>query len=190
MIVRRLSVLVLVGLLTLLGSAGVANAHTRLESSDPAEGAALATAPAQVTLTFSEAVSPPDGAVEIIGPDNVTWQVGAVTAAGPTITAPVTPAGPAGAYVLAYRVVSADGHTVAGSVNFTLTAPVAPPTTTTTTSEAPPATTTEPPASDTSEPAASTEDGGGVPLWVWLVVAVVVVAAAVAMVLRTRSRRS
>lgn len=184
MIVRRLSVLVLVGLLTLLGSAGVANAHTRLESSDPAEGAALATAPAQVTLTFSEPVSAPEGAVEIIGPDNVTWQVGALTAAGPTITAPITPAGPAGAYVLAYRVVSADGHTVAGSVNFTLTAPVAPPTTTTTTTtEAPPPTTTEPPEAD---PAASTEDSGGVPLWVWLVVAVVVIAAAVAMVLRSR----
>ena len=185
MIVRRLSVLVLVGLLTLLGSAGVANAHTRLESSDPAEGAALATAPAQVTLTFSEPVSPPEGAVEIIGPDNVTWQVGAVTAAGATITAPVTPTGPAGAYVLAYRVVSSDGHTVAGSVNFTLTTAPAPPTTTTTEAP-PPTTTTEAPADDTSEPAASTEDSGGVPLWVWLVVALVVIVAAVTMVLRSR----
>lgn len=181
MIARRFSLALLVSALGLLATATPALAHAHLESSDPAEGAALAAAPSQVTLVFSEPVTLPDAPVEIIGPDNVTWTVGAATATGPTVTAPVTPAGPAGAYVLAYRVISADGDTVAGSVTFTLTTPPAPPTTTT------PPPTTEPPA---TEPAASTEDSGGVSAWVWIVVAVVVIAAAVALALRTRSRRS
>lgn len=184
MIARRLSLALLVSALGLLATATPALAHAHLESSDPAEGAALAAAPSQITLVFSEPVTLPAAPVEIIGPDNVTWPVGAATATGPTVTAPVTPTGPAGAYVLAYRVISADGDTVAGSVNFTLTAAVPPPTTTTT---PPPASSTEPPA---AEPAASTEDSGGVPAWVWIVVAVVVIAAAVAMLLRVRSRRS
>lgn len=184
MIVRRLSVALLVSALTLFAGAGVASAHAHLESSDPAEGAALAAAPSQVTLVFSESVTLPAAPVEIIGPDNVTWTVGAVAASGPTVTAPVTPTGPAGAYVLAYRVISADGDTVAGSVNFTLTAAPAPPTTTTT---PPPSASSPTPA---AEPAASTEDSGGVPAWVWTVVAVVVIAAAVALLRRVRSRRS
>lgn len=187
MIARRLSLALLVSALGLLATATPALAHAHLESSDPAEGAALATAPAQVTLVFSEPVTLPDAPVEIIGPDNVTWTVGTVAVSGPTVTAPITPTGPAGAYVLAYRVISADGDTVAGSVNFTLTTAPAPPTTSTTVTTPPPTTTTEAPE---TEPAASTEDSGGVPAWVWIVVAVLVIAAAVALVLRTRSRRS
>lgn len=188
MIARRLSLALLVSALGLLATAAPASAHAHLESSDPAEGAALAAAPTQVTLVFSEPVTLPDAPVEIVGPDNAPWAVGEVAVSGPTVTAPVTPTGPAGAHVLTYRVVSADGDTVSGSVNFTLTTAPAPPATTTT---PPPSTSTTPSMTTEapeSEPAASTEDDGGVPLWVWMAVAVVVVAAAVAMVLRGRSR--
>lgn len=189
MIVRRLSLALLVSALGLLAAATPALAHAHLESSDPAEGAALAAAPSQVTLVFSEPVTLPEAPVGITGPDNAAWAVGQVAASGPTVTAPVTPTGPAGAYVLTYRVISADGDTVSGSVNFTLATAPPPPTTTTVPTTTPPPTSAAAPPE--REDAASTEDTeGGVPLWVWLVVAVVVVAAAVALVLRGRSRRS
>ncbi len=192
MIVRRMSVAVLVSALTMVAGAGVASAHAHLESSDPAEGAALAAAPSQVTLVFSEPVTLPPAPVEIIGPENTTWTVGAAAAAGPTVTAPVTATGPAGAYVLTYRVISADGDTVSGSVNFTLTTapapPPPPPTTTTPTEPSARPTTQAPEPSEAAAAAASTEDSG-VPAWVWIVVAVVI-AAAVALLLRLRSRRS
>lgn len=183
MIIRRMAVAVLVSALTMVAGAGVASAHAHLESSDPAEGAALAATPSQVTLVFSEPVTLPPAPVEIIGPENATWTVGAAAASGPTVTAPVTATGPAGAYVLTYRVISADGDTVSGSVNFTLTTAPAPPPPTTEPSARP--TTDAPEPSEATAAATSTEDSG-VPAWVWVVVAVVVIAAAVALLLRSR----
>jgi methionine-rich copper-binding protein CopC len=193
MILRRFVLALLVGGLGLLATTTPALAHTHLESSDPAEGAALTAVPYQVTLVFSEFVTLPEKPMEIIGPDNVTWPVGPVSVTGETVTAPVTPTGPAGAYVLTYQVMSVDGHEVVGAVNFTLTTapPPAPPTTSTSVPQqsSPPPTTapTTPPA---AEPAASTEDDGGVPAWVWAAVAIVVIAAVVFLLLRLRSRRS
>jgi methionine-rich copper-binding protein CopC len=195
MIVRRCALVLLVAALGLLATATPALAHAHLESSDPAEGAALTAAPSQVTLVFSEFVTLPETPLEIIGPDNVTWPVGPVSVSGQTVTAPVTPTGPAGAYVLAYRVISVDGDMVTGAVNFTLTTAPPPPTTTSTSapqqSSPQPQQSSPPPAAPpTAEPAASTEDDGGVPAWVWAAVAIVVIAAVVFLLLRLRSRRS
>ncbi|KJY46271.1 hypothetical protein VR46_10030, partial [Streptomyces sp. NRRL S-444] len=46
-----------------LGGAAPALAHAGLSGSDPADGAVLNAAPKQVTLTFTESVSFPDGAL-------------------------------------------------------------------------------------------------------------------------------
>lgn len=75
-------------------------AHTKLESSDPAEGASLSAAPTQVRLTFAEAVTLPEAPIDVTGPDGSSWTVGAATIAGPAVTAPVEATGPAGRYAV------------------------------------------------------------------------------------------
>jgi len=122
---RQLSAAVLLAVgVVLLGPVALASAHAELISTDPAQGATVAAAPAAVRLTFSDpidqryvraAVTPPGGAAA-----NVT-----ATADGPTVTVPLTAAGP-GAYRVEYRVVSADGHPVSGELHFTVAGSPAP----------------------------------------------------------------
>ena len=118
-------------LVTILAALGVlaatspAWAHATLATSSPAQGATLATAPTQVNLTFAEAVTLPASPISITGPDGSKWTVGTPSVAGPVVSAPVTPRGPAGRYALTYKVISDDGDPITGTVTFTLTAPIA-----------------------------------------------------------------
>lgn len=117
----RAVVVVLLAAAAMVGAAGPAFAHSRLEGSDPPDGAGLDAGPARVVLTFDEDMPPGFDAVSVIGPDGKAWQDGEVTTSGSTVSVAVAPLGPAGRYQVGYRVVSADGHPVEGSTSFTLT---------------------------------------------------------------------
>ncbi|MET8849530.1 copper resistance CopC family protein [Amycolatopsis sp. NPDC004625] len=121
MIPRRAPGAVLAALLGLLVLAGPAPAHTELQSSSPAEGASLATAPTQVQLTFGEPVTLPPDSVKITGRDGTAWRIGAPAVDGGVVTVPVTPSGGAQAYTLTWQVVAKDGDNVTGTVHFTVT---------------------------------------------------------------------
>lgn len=121
MIPRRAPGAVLAAALGLLVLAGPASAHTELQSSSPAEGASLATAPTQVQLTFGEPVTLPPDAVEVTGRDGTAWRIGAPAVDGGVVTVPVTPSGGAQAYTLTWQVVAKDGDNVTGTVHFTVT---------------------------------------------------------------------
>ncbi|HEY8373803.1 MAG TPA: copper resistance CopC family protein [Pseudonocardiaceae bacterium] len=173
---RTLSTLVFAALALLLG-AGPAAAHNVLVGSDPAKGSTVDTAPQQVRLTFDQ---PVQGGVEgantitLTGPDGNRWQVGEVQVEGSSVTAPVGPLGPAGEYTIGYRILSADGHPVSGTVTFTLTTPG-------TGSPLPAqdeATGTEQAASDGGD-----QSGGG-SVWLWIGGAVVLLGAGLAIALR------
>ena len=188
--IRRLLAAGVISGAVLIGVATPAFAHAELIDSDPAKGASLAAAPEKITLTFDEPVTLGEKPIEVIGPGNATWTVGKPTIAGAVITVPVQASGPAGAYTIAYRVVSDDGDDVSGSVPFTMTAAVEPTQTTTEspTSEAAP--TPTPSGADSVDEASSTDDSG-VPVWVWIVAAVVVVGVGVGIALRAgRSPRT
>ena len=114
----RLATVVAISLLGLLGFAGPASAHTELTGSTPVDGATLLTAPASVTLTFNEQVQNFAATVVVTGPDGQTYTAGDPTLDGTSITAPLTPLGSAGIYTVAYRIVSADDHPVAGQTTF------------------------------------------------------------------------
>jgi copper resistance protein C len=176
---RRLGAALLLTGLALVGTAAPAFAHTELLSSDPAAGTSLPAAPKQIQLTFSEAVGLPDNPVTVTGPDGSTWKVGQATVAGAVVTVPVEATGPAGEYVVDYRVLSDDGDEVGDKLRFTLAAAATP----STSSAAPTTTTTTPPPATPSAPAAASSstptDGGGVPVWVWIVGVVVLVGAGV-----------
>jgi methionine-rich copper-binding protein CopC len=179
-LVRGGAVALLTGLALLLGTAP-AWAHSRLESSDPAAGSSTATAPQKVSLTFNEPVQPGFTVITVIGPNGDDYHSGQVSEVDDTVTVGVLPLGPAGRYQIGYRVVSADGHPVSGSVPFTLTTPgpgssaVAPP-------RGSPATASGP--STAVVPTAAPADDGGAPVWPWIVGAVVVVALGMGAALR------
>ncbi|WP_232661141.1 copper resistance CopC family protein [Pseudonocardia sp. TRM90224] len=186
----RGAALTLLCTIALVAGAGSAFAHTRLISSDPADGTSLAAAPARVSLTFNETMQPGFSTVTVVGPDGGRYESGEVTAQGGTVAVAVKPLGPAGTYEIGYRVISEDGHPVTGKVAFTLT------TAGTATSSAAPATTAAPTAAPTTAaqttaaprteaaPSASGGGDGGAPVWPWIVGAVVAVAAGVFAALR------
>jgi hypothetical protein len=97
-------------------------AHTELRTADPADGADLARAPSQVTLTFGEAVTEP-AYVVVTAPDGSRVEDGAAAVADATVRQPldaVSPQAQAGGWTVAYRVVSVDGHAVTGELAFTV----------------------------------------------------------------------
>ena len=97
-------------------------AHNELLSSDPPDGATVGAPPARVQLTFGEPAKPRFVKVAVTGRDGVSVAQGPHRIAGNRITQPLLPL-QAGKYVLAYRVVSVDGHPVQGTVSFTTTQP-------------------------------------------------------------------
>jgi copper resistance protein C len=170
---RRGVVLVLLtGLALLLGTAP-AWAHSRLESSDPAAGSSTATAPQKVSLTFNEPVQPGFTAMTVIGPDGDDYHSGEISEVDGTVGVGVLPLGPAGPYAIAYRVVSADGHPISGSVVFTLT-----------TAGTGSGVKIPPPGTSPSGDASAVGGTGGAPVWPWIVGAVVVVVIGVGAALR------
>ena len=189
-VVRLLAATVAACVALLLGAAP-AFAHTRLDSSNPADGASVDSAPRSVSLTFNEDIQAQFATLKVIGPDGTEYQTGAVSAAGGQVSTAVSPLGPAGAYQIGYRVVSDDGHPVQGKLSFTLTQPG--PAAAAPTAEAAPV--AAPVAEPTAAPApvapqAATQQSEGAPVWPWLVGAVLLVGlgAAVALRLGRRSR--
>jgi methionine-rich copper-binding protein CopC len=111
--------LVLTALLVAVG-AGPASAHASLLSTDPADGASVVAVPEQVTLTFNENIANP-AYVAITAPDGEQLEVTDARAVDHAVTATVEPSGLRGVHEMSYRVVSADGHPVKGTVVFTTT---------------------------------------------------------------------
>ena len=179
----RLVVAGVVACVALLLGAAPAFAHTRLESSNPVDGASISAAPEAVSLTFSEDIDPGFATITVVGPDGTSYQTGAVTGDGPEVRTAVSPLGPGGTYEIGYRVVSDDGHPVSGKVAFTLTAPgpaaaAAPTAAPEPTAAAAPAVT----------PQASAQQSEGAPVWPWILGAVVLVGAGAVTALRLARR--
>ncbi|MER6445968.1 transporter [Streptomyces venezuelae] len=121
---RVAALLVLLALI--LGGAGPAFAHAGLSGSDPADGTVLKTAPKQVTLTFTESVSFSEDSLRVLTPQNERANPRpAQYADGKDNTARVELSGelPEGTYTVAWRVVSADGHPIAGAFVFSIGKP-------------------------------------------------------------------
>ncbi|MFE2885070.1 copper resistance CopC/CopD family protein [Streptomyces sp. NPDC059272] len=114
--------------LLLLGSASTASAHAALESTDPADGSVLKSAPRTVTLTFSESVALLDDSFRVYDPDNRRVSTSSAHhAKGAGDTASVTLPGKlgTGTFTVAWRVVSADSHPVSGAFTFSIGKPSA-----------------------------------------------------------------
>jgi copper transport protein len=115
----RLALGAIFGALVLVTAlASPAAAHASLTSIDPADGARLDESPEVVRLTFSEPVSVGLGGVRVLDADGNAVQDGTARADGAEVVIDLQPDLPDGTYVVAYRVVSADGHPVRGGSVF------------------------------------------------------------------------
>src|SRR4051812_31027746 len=99
-------------LLTLCVATG-ALAHATLVAAEPADGSVVAQPPKTLQLRFSESVTP--AAVSLIDAAGKTRDV-AARAADQTIVVTLPDDLPRGTQIVSYRVVSQDGHPVAGSL--------------------------------------------------------------------------
>ncbi len=106
----------LIALLTALVQSGAVFAHASLVRAEPADGALMAEPPASLRLTFNEPVTPL--VMRLIGPDG-TAMTPAASAENTTVTVK-PPALQRGTHVLSWRVISADGHPVGGSLVFSV----------------------------------------------------------------------
>jgi copper transport protein len=99
----------------------VAEAHTRLLSSEPAADSHLTVRPTRVRLVFSEPIEATLGTISITGSDGRGIRLAAAGDAHDVhaLVAPMD-ALAAGSYRVSWRVVSADGHPVSGTFAFTL----------------------------------------------------------------------
>ncbi|WP_327235674.1 copper resistance protein CopC [Streptomyces sp. NBC_01317] len=106
---------------------GTASAHAALTGSTPEDGAVVATAPKDVTLTFSEQVALSDSSIRVLDPSNkrVDTQKIRNLSSGKTVSYAVDlHAGlPDGTYTVAWQAVSADSHPVSGAFTFSIGAP-------------------------------------------------------------------
>jgi len=100
--------------LALLPSAALA--HATLVSSEPADGAVLATSPAALALIFNEPVEPL--VLRIIDRGGRAMPIAPIERQGDRLVLTMPAAMDAGAYVLSWRVMSADGHPASGSLTF------------------------------------------------------------------------
>jgi LPXTG-motif cell wall-anchored protein len=107
-----------------------AQAHSALESSNPAHGQVVETLPSEVSLTFNEELISIEGesinTLALKGADGTSYELLPPTIVGAELSAQVAGGNyPAGEYVLSYRAVSADGHPITGEITFSTNAPTA-----------------------------------------------------------------
>ncbi|MEU0520666.1 copper resistance CopC family protein [Streptosporangium sp. NPDC006007] len=181
---RRLLTVLLFAGAALLGVVTPAQAHNVLIGSDPEDGARLAAGPERITLTFDQSVRRGFAQISVTGPGGTRWEDGGTAVDGARVSVGVRPLGPAGQYVAGYRILSSDGHPVAGKVTFTLTAagtgtaaqPAA-------TAGATPATASQAPGLSAQAAEAAQNGGAGMAV-LWIVGALVVLGGATVVALR------
>ncbi|MFD6228990.1 copper resistance protein CopC [Streptomyces sp. NPDC060232] len=125
----RLALVLAALLATLFTAASPATAHAALTASDPADGAVVATAPAQVTLSFSEQVAMGDDSIRVLDPQGRRADTGEMRdmCSGNTVRygTALHSGLPNGTYTVAWQAVSADSHPISGAFTFSIGAPSA-----------------------------------------------------------------
>ncbi|MBP6994942.1 MAG: copper resistance protein CopC [Phycicoccus sp.] len=173
---RACVALIVTALWALTASSIPASAHSELQSSDPSNGAELEAVPAQVTLTFGAAVIGEFSQVRVTR-DGAALDVAEPVSADNVVTISMPSGAESGLYTVAYQIVSADSHPIAGEISFTVRiAATATPTTSSSSTPTPSASATSPEsaaASPTVTAGPATEESGpwGTVLAVVLVIA-------------------
>src|SRR3954468_10035334 len=120
MVMRILMVLLLIAVCFAL-TPGNARAHAALIGADPADGAVVSSAPDRIILHFNEPVAPL--VLRLVGPTGEMTELKQVEVHH--LSVEIMPPGhlASGTHLLSWRVVSADGHPIGGSLVFSVGAP-------------------------------------------------------------------
>ncbi|MFF3066277.1 copper resistance protein CopC [Oerskovia sp. NPDC057915] len=109
-----------------IGGAAPAQAHDRIISTDPADGAQLDAAPAALTMTFSTEPLAVEPQVVVTDTAGTVVAQGSPTIEGTSATFPWPAELTGDTYTIAWRVVSSDGHPIEGTFSFAVAAAPAP----------------------------------------------------------------
>ena len=111
----------------LLTAASPAAAHAALTGSNPKDGAVVATAPTEVTLTFSEQIAMGNDSIRVLEPSGKRADKAEIrdmsTGGKVGYGVDLLPGLPDGTYTVAWQAVSADSHPVSGAFTFSIGAP-------------------------------------------------------------------
>lgn len=124
---KALKVLLILVSVTFLASQPItAHAHSALQSSIPSSGEVIDVLPSVISITFNEDLISIEGkqvnALTLQSADGSLYELSEPTISGAILSALVAVGQyPAGDYVLSYRAVSADGHSITGEIAFTST---------------------------------------------------------------------
>ena len=117
----------MIALGTVLLPARPASAHAAMVTATPEPGSVVASAPAEITVTFSEGITAVADRTQVLAPDGKRI-TGTVTASGATLRIGIRRADqPLGTYLVSYRIISGDSHPVGGAMTFSVGAPSARP---------------------------------------------------------------
>lgn len=187
---RRPLLTPLVALLALIAVvlAPPASAHDVLTGSEPADGAQLDAAPAELVLTFNNELLDSAQAVVVTDAAGTTVAEGSPVIDGSEATFALPELG-AGEYDAAWSVVSSDGHRIDGALGFAVAGAVGETTTGPAAAPSAPASTVSPDEVTTPDATATAEAEGigatsGLPAWLVVLVAVGVAGAVVALAVR------
>ena len=117
----RMRIFVISLLLTALGTA-TAQAHAFLDHASPLVGSTVATAPREVSLTFTQNLEAAFSNVEVTGPNGARVDAGKPQISGNTMRVGLKAAGP-GTYHVRWHALSVDTHTTQGSFTFRVGGP-------------------------------------------------------------------
>ncbi|MGP7959513.1 copper resistance CopC family protein [Sanguibacter sp. A247] len=121
LVLRGASLLAAVAAAVVFAVAAPASAHNPPPVPVPADGATLDAVPTEVRLEYGDAVLELGTTVRVTGPSGEVVSEGAAVVEERSVSQAISDAGP-GAYEVAWRVTSADGHPVDGSSSFVVEA--------------------------------------------------------------------
>jgi copper transport protein len=123
----RLCGWLLLAFVLVVGVAAPASAHATLTSTSPTDGSVVRQAPTAVSVTFDESVGVSSSSLRVYDPKGSRVDVAAPvqSKAGTTMTVRLRSSLADGTYTVAWHVISADSHPVAGAFTFSIGHPSA-----------------------------------------------------------------
>ena len=115
---RRVALAATLAVLLSLLFASPAAAHAELVNTTPANGTQLTKPPTEVQMTFTESVNLLQDGIRLVDGAGAVVPAPDPTVEGGTVMWPMPAGLPDGAYVVTFRVVSADGHPISGAFSF------------------------------------------------------------------------
>jgi len=109
--------LIVLSLLLLPLSVIAAQAHAFLDHASPLVGSTVASAPAEVVLTFTQNLEQSFSTVQVTGPGGARVDQGRASVSGNTMRVGIKSAGP-GSYRVQWHALSVDTHKTEGSFSF------------------------------------------------------------------------